>query len=294
MPRKKTVKKTVKKTIKKEPEPDYSSEEEDINDIAYSGITIISMDDGTIFKKIMDLLKDVLEVGIFIINEDGISLQSLDSGHISFIQMLLKKGAFSRFIYNKNSKEDLELAISMESLCNILKCMNVGEQLTISYNEEECKVAWTFENPDTGSYKNFNLNLLNDESQDINIPKSNFECRIKTLSSEFQLILKNLAYIGDYVEVCINTDDNIVDFKSAGIHSDGLIRLQKNNHTKLKLTNDFNSKFSLKYLQTYAKSASFSSTVSIQLKENAPVSLEYKIDHLSGIIRYFIAPKSRE
>ena len=40
---------------------------------------------------------------IFIINEDGISLQSLDSGHISFIQMLLKKDAFSRFIYNKNS-----------------------------------------------------------------------------------------------------------------------------------------------------------------------------------------------
>ncbi len=134
MPRKKTIKKTTKK---KQPEPDFSSEEEDTNDNTYSGITIISMDDGTIFKKIMDLLKDVLEVGIFIINEDGISLQSLDSGHISFIQMLLKKDAFSRFIYNKNSKEDLELAISMESLCNILKCMNVGEQLTISYNEEE-------------------------------------------------------------------------------------------------------------------------------------------------------------
>ena len=101
MPRKKTIKKTTKK---KQPEPDFSSEEEDINDNTYSGITIISMDDGTIFKKIMDLLKDVLEVGIFIINEDGISLQSLDSGHISFIQMLLKKDAFSRFIYNKNSK----------------------------------------------------------------------------------------------------------------------------------------------------------------------------------------------
>jgi proliferating cell nuclear antigen len=294
MPRKKTTKKTVNKVKKKELVLS-SDEEVDLIEVStYTGTTIILMEDGTIFKKIMDLLKDVLEVGIFIINEDGISLQSLDSAHISFIQMLLHKNAFSKFIYNKNREEDLELAISMESLCNVLKCMNVGEQITISHNEEDSKVSWTFENPDIGSYKNFNLNLLNDESQDINIPKSNFDCRIKTLSSEFQLILKNLAYIGDYVNVCIDKDNNIVDFKSAGIHSDGLIRLKKNNHTKLKLTENFDSKFSLKYLQTYAKSASFSSTVSIHLKENSPVSLEYKIDHLSGIIRYFIAPKSRE
>ena len=288
MPKKKTVKKIKKK------EPVISSDEEVSDDLTYNGITIISMDDGTIFKKIMDLLKDVLDVGIFIINEDGISLQSLDSSHISFIQMLLQKSAFSKFIYNKNREDDLEFAISMESLCNVLKCMNVGEQITISHNEEDNKVSWTFENPDTGSYKNFNLNLLNDESQDINIPKSNFDCRIKTLSSEFQLILKNLAYIGDYVNICIDKDNDIVDFKSAGDQSDGLIRLQKNNHTKLKLTENFDSKFSLKYLQIYAKSSSFSSTVSIHLKENAPISLEYKIDHLSGIIRYFIAPKSRE
>jgi len=293
MPRKKTVKKTVKK---KEPESVSSSDKEvEIEeDTTYNGTTIISMVDGTIFKKIMDLLKDVLDVGIFIINEDGISLQSLDSSHISFIQMLLKRCAFSKFIYNKNREEDLEFAISMESLCNILKCLNVGEQITISHNEGDCKVSWTFENPDTGSYKNFNINLLSDESQDINIPKNNFDCRIKTLSSEFQLILKNLAYIGDYVNICIDKDNDIVDFKSVGNQSDGLIRLQKNNHTKLKLTDNFDSKFSLKYLQTYAKSASFSSTVSIHLKENAPVSLEYKIDHLSGIIKYFIAPKSRE
>ena len=40
------------------------------------------------------------------------------------------------------------------------------------------------------------------------------------------------------------------------------------------------------------KSCSFGSRVSIFLKKCSPIILEYKIDHIDGILKYYIAPKS--
>ena len=282
--------------IDTEQEEEYSDEEseesEDISDNEFDGNTIICIKDGNIFKKIMDLLKEVLDIGIFIINEDGISLESLDSSHVSFIQMLLKKDDFHKFIINKKRKEDLQFAVSMPSLCNILKCLNNGEQITISHEDDSNKITWTFQNLDTNTYQKFNLNLIEYETHDINIPKACYQCRIKTMSSVLQNILKNLAYIGDYLCINVNKDKNHIDFKSSGIDSDALIRMTKNDYTKLKLTKNITSSYSIDYLTKYAKSSAFSSKVSIFLKTDSPILLEYKIDNISGMIKFYIAPKS--
>ena len=277
-----------------EEELEEESEEESEEDNKYNGTTIICLKDGNIFKKIMDLLKEVLDVGILIINEDGISLESLDSSHVSFIQMLLNKDDFDIFIFDKKREDDLHLSVSMKSLSNILKCLNNGEQITISHKEGDNKILWEFENLDTHSYKNFNLNLIDQDAHDINIPKANYQCRIKTLSSEFQNLLKNLAHIGDYVKIDVNKSKDRIDFKSAGIDTDALIRMTQNDYTKLKLGKDFKSSFSIDYLTKYAKSSTFSSKVSIFLKEESPILLEYKIDNLSGVLKFYIAPKSVE
>ena len=277
-----------------ESEEELEEESEEEEDNKYNGTTIICLKDGNIFKKIMDLLKEVLDVGILIINEDGISLESLDSSHVSFIQMLLNKDDFDIFIFDKKREDDLHLSVSMKSLSNILKCLNNGEQITISHKEGDNKILWEFENLDTHSYKNFNLNLIDQDAHDINIPKANYQCRIKTLSSEFQNLLKNLAHIGDYVKINVNKSKDRIDFESAGIDSDALIRMTQNDYTKLKLGKDFQSSFSIDYLTKYAKSSTFSSKVSIFLKEESPILLEYKIDNLSGVLKFYIAPKSVE
>ena len=272
------------------------SEEESEEEVGnkYNGTTIICLKDGNIFKKIMDLLKEVLDVGILIINEDGISLESLDSSHVSFIQMLLNREDFDKFIFDKKREDDLYLSVSMKSLSNILKCLNNGEQITISYKENDNKILWEFDNLDTDAHKEFNLSLIDQDSHDINIPKANYQCRIKTLSSEFQNLLKNLAYIGDYVKIDVSKSKNKIDFKSTGIDSDACIRMIKNDYTKLKFAKDFTLSFSIDYLTKYAKSSTFSSKVSIFLKEGSPILLEYKIDNLSGVIKFYIAPKSIE
>jgi proliferating cell nuclear antigen len=208
--------------------------------------------------------------------------------------MLLNKDDFDIFIFDKKREDDLHLSVSMKSLSNILKCLNNGEQITISHKEGDNKILWEFENLDTDSYKNFNLNLIDQDAHDINIPKANYQCRIKTLSSEFQNLLKNLAHIGDYVKINVNKSKNRIDFQSAGIDTDALIRMTQNDYTKLKLGKDFKSSFSIDYLTKYAKSSTFSSKVSIFLKEESPILLEYKIDNLSGVLKFYIAPKSVE
>ncbi len=285
----------TEETEEEESEYDESEyEESDDDKYNFNGTTIICLKDGNIFKKIIDLLKEVLDVGILIINEDGISLESLDSSHVSFIQMLLNKDDFDKFVFDKKREEDLHLSVSMKSLSNILKCLNNGEQITISHEEGDNKIKWEFQNLDTNAYKSFNLNLIDQDAHDINIPKANYQCRIKTLSSEFQNLLKNLAYIGDYVKIDISKSKNKIDFKSTGIDSDACIRMIKNDYTKLKLAKDFISSFSIDYLTKYAKSSTFSSKVSIFLKEGAPILLEYKIDNLSGVMKFYIAPKSVE
>lgn len=60
------------------------------------------MEKAEIMKKVMDSLKDLIKEAVWDVNSESLSLQSMDSSHVSLVMVILKSEGFESFRCDKN------------------------------------------------------------------------------------------------------------------------------------------------------------------------------------------------
>ncbi len=256
---------------------------------------LIVINDSVNFKKIIELLKELLNIAIFSFNPEGITINMLDNNHISAISLTLEKSGFETYTFTSESV--LKLAIDLESLCKVLKCLRNDDIITIKYDEDSSQISWIFQNEDSKNFRKFDLNLIDtDMVSEFNAPnRDSFDCKIRLFSHNFLDICKDLTQIGDNIKILSyqENNNNIIEFNVEGDIGNGLIKLYPDDTVKIDSTNDCNGKYSLKYLNIFSKSNTFSNRVNIYMENEKPIALKYKINKgLLGSIVFHLAPKN--
>lgn len=77
---------------------------------------------GSVLKKLVDALKDLVQDANFDISSSGISLQAMDSSHVCLVSLNLKEDGFEHFRCDRN----MSMGIHMANLAKILKCAGEG------------------------------------------------------------------------------------------------------------------------------------------------------------------------
>lgn len=57
---------------------------------------------GSILKKVLEALKDLITEACWDVSSSGISLQSMDSSHVSLVQLTLRADGFEKFRCDRN------------------------------------------------------------------------------------------------------------------------------------------------------------------------------------------------
>ena len=65
--------------------------------------------DGTILKRIVDSIKDLVQDVNLDISSSGISLQAMDSSHVALVQMHLDRSGFANYIIERNTTIGLSI-----------------------------------------------------------------------------------------------------------------------------------------------------------------------------------------
>ena len=60
------------------------------------------LQDGTVLKRIVDAIKDLVQDVNLDISASGISLQAMDSSHVALVQMQLDRAGFASYSIQKN------------------------------------------------------------------------------------------------------------------------------------------------------------------------------------------------
>ena len=80
-----------------------------------------------IFSSIISLIADTTDEVNFNISEEGVTIQCMDSGHVSYLLCDLPKEFFDNF----NCKESRSIGINMKSLTKIFNMAKINVGLTI-------------------------------------------------------------------------------------------------------------------------------------------------------------------
>ncbi|KAG5456484.1 MAG: proliferating cell nuclear antigen, partial [Olpidium bornovanus] len=89
------------------------------------------MQQGSIIKKILDAVKDLVNDANFDCSEEGISLQAMDNSHVALVALLLRSEGFDPYRCDRN----MPLGINLSSLGKILKCAGNEDIITLKADD---------------------------------------------------------------------------------------------------------------------------------------------------------------
>lgn len=249
---------------------------------------------GQTLKKIIDAVKDLVETANWDCSGGGISLQAMDSSHVSLVSLLMRADGFDPYRCDRN----ISLGINMGSMTKILKCASNDDIITLKSEEDSDTVTFMFESPKADRVSEYEMKLMDIDSEHLGIPDQDHQAVVKMPAGEFHRICRDLSSIGEAVIITVNKEG--VKFSASGELGKGEITLKPSTSVDeekeaivIELQEPVQLTFALRYLNFFTKATPLSDTVTLSMSKDVPLVVEYRVGDM-GYIRYYLAPKIEE
>jgi len=246
---------------------------------------------GSMWKKILDSIKDLLTEGIFDCSSTGITLQAMDSSHVSLVALSMKSDGFDTYRCDRN----ISMGIPFANLSKIMRCSGNDDIITVKAADDPDVLSLVFESPNQEKVSDYELKLVDLDTEHLGIPDTEYSCIVKMPAGEFQRICRDLSQLGDSVVIACTKDG--VKFSATGELGTGNIKLSQNSSSDKEednVTVEMNEAvcltFALRYLNFFTKATPLSGQVSLSMSQDVPLVVEYTIPDL-GYLRFYLAPK---
>merc|ERR1712232_1233130 len=231
-----------------------------------------------LLKKVVDAMKDLCKDVNFDCSEKGLQVQSMDSSHVALVSLLLRESAFSNF----KCERATSLGMNVESLSKILKMCSPNDSLKLRWQSGADTVSFQCEGGDD-RIADFDLKLMQIESEHMEIPEQQYKVVARLPSSEFQKICKDLKEFGETMQVSASKEG--IKFSVAGDVGAGNVMLKPREAEKpedkvsLTIHEPVTATFALRYLVNFAKAAPLCGTVELGLGPDAPLLVRYNLEN---------------
>ncbi|XP_065174573.1 proliferating cell nuclear antigen-like [Sycon ciliatum] len=249
---------------------------------------------GLILKKLLESFKDLVTEGNLDCSSTGISLQAMDSSHVSLVDVNLRAEGFDPYRCDRN----LTLGVNFSFMSKILKCIGNEDIITLRSEDSADALNVTFESPNQEKVADYEMKLMNIDMEHLGIPDTDYDAVVHMPSHEFQRICRDLGQFGESVTIACTKDG--IRFGASGDNLSGNITLRQNasvdkeeEQVTIELQEPVSLTFALRYLNFFTKATPLSNQVILSMSKAIPLSVEYRIGEL-GHIRYYLAPKIEE
>lgn len=170
---------------------------------------------GSLWKRVIDSIKDLVNEANFECNASGITIQAMDTAHVALVSLLLHGDKFTKYTCERNCVLGLNLA----SLSKILKCSESDDSITIRHQNDTDFITLVFDSPDGSKTSEYQMKLMEIESESMGIPELDYRAKVQLPSAEFAKICRDMNIFGD--TVAINVTKEGVRFRAQGDIGEG-------------------------------------------------------------------------
>jgi len=250
---------------------------------------------GRVFKQLIEALKDLVQDANIDCTADEISIQAMDSSHVSLVQVALQSNGFDHYRCDRA----ISLGFNSTNMSKILKCAGNDDVITLKADDSAEVLTLMFEAPSQDRIADFELKLMDINSETLGIPDTSYLCTIKMPSGEFQRIIRDLQVLGDTCIISCTKEG--VRFSVSGDLGTGNVLLRNNtgpsekeeDQVMIDMEEPVELTFALRYLNFFTKATSLGPTVILSMSPEVPIVVEYPIEE-TGHIKYYLAPKIDE
>jgi proliferating cell nuclear antigen len=248
-----------------------------------------------LLKKVVDAMKDLCKDVNFDCSEKGLQVQSMDSSHVALVSLFLRESAFAEFKCDRPTS----LGMNVDSLAKILKMCGPSDSLKVRWQSGADTVGFQCESGADDRIADFDLKLMQIESEHMEIPEQQYKVTAKLPSAEFQKICRDLKEFGETMQVKASKEG--ITFSVQGDVGGGNVMLKPREAEKpeervaLTVHEPVTATFALRYLVNFAKAAPLSGSVELGLGPDAPLLVKYDLEKSeNGHMQFYLAPKIDE
>jgi len=255
-----------------------------------------TLSQAVLFKKVVDAMKDLCKEVNFDCSEKGLQVQSMDSSHVALVSLLLRESAFSQF----KCERPTSLGMNVDSLGKILRMCGQSDSLKLYHQNEADSVSFQCEGSDEDRISDFELKLMQIESEHMEIPEQQYKVVAKMPSSEFQKICRDLKEFGETLTMKASKEG--ITFSVQGDIGAGNVMMKPREapdkpeeSVTLTVHEPVTATFALRYLVNFSKAAPLAGQVELGLGPDAPLLVKYDLERAeNGHLQFYLAPKIDE
>ncbi|KAM0949466.1 putative proliferating cell nuclear antigen, PCNA [Dioscorea sansibarensis] len=246
---------------------------------------------GSLLKKVVEAIRELVTEANIDCSSTGLSLQAMDSSHVALVALLLRSDGFEHFRCDRN----VSMGMNLANVSKILRTAGNDDIITLKADDDGDLLTFMFESPNQDRISDIEMKLMDIKSEHLGIPDAEYEAVIKMPSQEFLRICKDLSNIGDTVVISVTKEG--VKFSTRGDIGNANIVCRQNttvdkpeDSTIIQMKEPVSLTFALRYMNSFTKATSLSSSVAISMSSDLPIVVEYKIADM-GYLRFYLAPK---
>jgi proliferating cell nuclear antigen len=243
----------------------------------------IVLKDGDTFRRIINCLKDLItDSGEFILDSNGINMQSTDTSKVVMIDLLLDQEAFSKY---ELDQDELKLPLNFGNFSDILK-LSKSAQIGMIHKIDSDKVTLKMSEHATKKVQ-FNMVLSTVDKDQLELSEIDYNVVVYISATEFQKSIKDLSSFGKKCNLTVC--ENEITFTVTGDVGNGEISITDAEIEYSETTDEtesFTGVFNVKYLNLFAK-AGLSNEIVIKFGNDVPFCFEYQLE--CGHVRFYLS-----
>lgn len=246
---------------------------------------------GKLLKMIVEATKDLVTDANLNCTSTGITLQAMDSSHVALVSLEMKAEGFDNYRCDRN----VTLGVNLVSLAKILKCAGNDDIITLRAQDDGDAVTFVFESEEGDRISEFELKLMDIDSEHLGIPETDYKAKVKMPSGEFMRIIRDMGSLGDTAAISVSKEGIRISVKG-DLGNGSTLRKQNTSaddeaaHTVIEIEEATELTFALRYLNNIAKATPLSGQVCLSMSKDVPLMVEYRMAEL-GSMRFYLAPK---
>ncbi len=229
----------------------------------------LTLAESRLLKDSIGIISELVSEVNFKIDKDKIEIIAVDPANVVMVVFKLLGSAFIEY----DVKKECNIAVSLDSLKQILRRVKPTDTLTLELDEEKNRLKVVLKGD---SHRTFNLSLIDIEDREQKVPVLDFPVKVEINSQVLEEAIEDVSIIAE--SVTLNAAKDRFFIESEGNFSDANVELRKDEETLIELTGDsVRAKYSIEYLKKIVKGGKLADKATIQFNKDYPLKIDFKV-----------------
>ncbi len=235
---------------------------------------LVKLENPLLLSRVVEIISELVTEVRIKINDSGLNITAMDPANVSMVRFVLPKSSFSAF----ESGNEV-LGVNLDNLKRILKRCGSGSSLVMEKKENLLNIQIQDK-----IRRNFSLALIEIESEEKDLPVLEFSSFVELDSSDFVDSIEDCIVVSDACAFIVRDGKFIIEAR--GLNS--AMSEFSGDEARISAEN-CKSKYSLEYLQKFAKGAKLTEKTILRFAEDHPLRMDIKNSFLE--LSFLLAPR---